>query len=142
MEKTIVINRIKTPDGTILTSYHRHDFKTYVDANGKTYGVDGGLDYLKRIGDQDYEELSIYSDAPFEVIRENFGRINRGKDGNQEPKFILLKDMDDEWLNNVVIWNIEKGIDNYYTNLYKEEQWYRANNSLNVDDIEFGAFLG
>lgn len=59
----IIVNAICTPDGTVLLSATRHDFRTHVDANGKTYGVDGGTDYLKRIGDiGDCEEMSIYED--------------------------------------------------------------------------------
>jgi hypothetical protein len=42
-ETRIVANRIRTPDGTILESKHRHDYVTYTDANGKQYMVDGGL---------------------------------------------------------------------------------------------------
>jgi len=37
MEKKIILNRIKTPDGTILTSYHRHDYIEYIDDNGLEY---------------------------------------------------------------------------------------------------------
>lgn len=48
MEKRILLNRIKTPDGTILTSYHRHDYKTYIDKSRLTFSVDGGTAYLKR----------------------------------------------------------------------------------------------
>ena len=44
----LILNRIKTPDGTILTSYNRHDYVSYEDANGLEYMVDGGLEYLRR----------------------------------------------------------------------------------------------
>lgn len=130
MEKQIILNRIKTPDGTILTSYHIHDFKIHLDANGKTYGVDGGLEYLRRIGPNDYIELSMYSDEPFEVIRENFGRINRGKNLNQKPVFVLLKDMNDEWLNAVIQWYEDGGVvkgNNPLVDLYFTERNFRKN---------------
>ncbi len=91
----IVANRIRTPDGTILESMHRHDYVTYTDANGKEYMVDGGLDYLRRNihDDAPAEELSVYSDAPHTVIREVFKWGTRGKDGKQPLKFVVLKDM-------------------------------------------------
>ena len=34
METRIILNRIKCPDGTILTSHYRHDFQEYTDENG------------------------------------------------------------------------------------------------------------
>lgn len=33
MDKQLIYNAIKTPDGTVLVSYHRHDYKTHLDAN-------------------------------------------------------------------------------------------------------------
>ena len=91
----IVANRIRTPDGTILESMHRHDYVTYTDANGKEYMVDGGLDYLRRNvhDDAPYEELSVYDDAPYALVREVFKWGTRGKDGKQPLKFVVLKDM-------------------------------------------------
>ena len=41
----IIRNAIQTQDGTVLQSFSGHDYKTHVDANGKTYMVDGGLEY-------------------------------------------------------------------------------------------------
>ena len=97
-ENKIVSNRIRTPDGTILESMHRHDYVTYTDANGKEYMVDGGLDYLRRIvhDDAPYEELSVYDDAPYALIREVFKWGTRGKDGKQPLMYVPLKDLTTE----------------------------------------------
>ena len=91
----IVSNRIRTPDGTILESMHRHDYVTYTDANGKAYMVDGGLDYLRRNvhDDASYQELSVYADDLHELIREVFKWGTRGKDGKQPLKYVPLKDL-------------------------------------------------
>ena len=32
----LLLNRMQTPDGTVLTSWSRHDYRTYTDANGET----------------------------------------------------------------------------------------------------------
>lgn len=47
MDKQLIYNAIQTPDGTVLVSYHRHDYKTHLDANGLTYSIDGGTDYIR-----------------------------------------------------------------------------------------------
>ena len=97
-EARIVSNRIRTPDGTILESMHRHDYVTYLDANGKEYMVDGGLEYLRRIvhDDAPYEELSVYDDAPYALIREVFKWGTRGKGGKQPLTYVPLKDLTTE----------------------------------------------
>ena len=57
MNKEIIVNRIKCKKcGDIIESKHRHDFK-WCKCN--SIAVDGGKDYLKRIGDADlFIELS------------------------------------------------------------------------------------
>ena len=94
MEKYLA-NRIRTPDGTILESMHRHDYVTYIDANGKEYMVDGGLDYLRRNvhDDAPYTELSVLSTDEHSVIREVFKWGTYGIDGKQKLKYVILKDM-------------------------------------------------
>ena len=81
--KHIVLNRIKTPDETILISRHRHDYVTYTDANGETYMIDGGTDYLRRsVNSEPFEEQSLYADAPHNEIRQ-------GSIGEQEAKMVI-----------------------------------------------------
>ena len=94
MEKYLA-NRIRTPDGTILESMHRHDYVTYIDANGKEYMVDGGLDYLRRNihDDAPYTELSVLSTDEHSVIREVFKWGTYGIDGKQPLSYVILKDM-------------------------------------------------
>ena len=91
----IIYNAIRTPDGTVLESKHQHDYREYVDQNGKTYMVDGGLSYLRRNGSpsEDYQELSVYQDDPHEKVREVLRWGTRGPDGDQPLKYVLLKDM-------------------------------------------------
>jgi hypothetical protein len=103
-EAKLISNRIRTPDGTILESRHRHDYVTYVDKNGKEYMVDGGLEYLRRIvhDDAPYEELSVYDDAPYALIREVFKWGTRGKDGRQPLKFVPLKDLTTEHIDAIL----------------------------------------
>ena len=82
-EHEIILNRIKTPDGTILTSYFTHDYQSYIDKNGETYIVDGGNEYLRRsVNIEPYEELSVYfsdDERDYPKIRESFHRGSRGK---------------------------------------------------------------
>ena len=93
----IMCNRIRTPDGTILESKNRHDYVTYKDANGYTYMVDGGKEYLRRnsVPEAPYEELSVYSDADHSLIREVTKWGTRGIAGNEPLRYVALKDMTD-----------------------------------------------
>ena len=103
-EARIVANRIRTPDGTILESMHRHDYVTYTDANGKEYMVDGGLDYLRRNvhDDAPYEELSVHTDDSHMLIREAFKWGTRGKDGKQPLTYVPLKFLTSEHIDAIL----------------------------------------
>ena len=103
-EQQIISNKIRTPDGTILRSRRRYDYQTHKDKNGFKYVVDGGLDYLRRnYNEQDpYEELSVYSDAPHEILREECEWGSYGKDGDMKLHYIKVADMDAEHLRAVV----------------------------------------
>ena len=95
---TLVYNAIRTPDGTVLESRHRHDYVTYQDKNGKEYMVDGGLEYTRRNvhADAPYEELSVYTTDGHDSVREVVKWGTYGINGDQPLTHILLKDMKTE----------------------------------------------
>ena len=128
IEPRIVSNRIRTPDGTILESIHRHDYKTYVDDNGLEYMVDGGLDYLRRNvhDDAPHEEWSVYSNDPHEVIREVFKWGTRGKDGKQPLIYVPLKDLTTDHI--VAILETQDHIQQYIRNIFLDEMIFRTKN--------------
>lgn len=125
-EPRIVCNRIRTPDGTILESMHRHDFKSHPDKNGLIYMVDGGLDYLRRnVHDEaPYTELSVYSDSPHDVIREVFKWGTRGKDGKQPLKYVPLKDLTIEHIEAIL--ETQDHIQQYIRNIFLDEMIFRV----------------
>ena len=104
----IVVNRIRTPDGTVLQSYNRHDYVTHVDKNGKEYMVDGGNDYLRRNvhDDAPAEEMSLSMDDPFDQIREAFCWGTRGVAGDEPLKWVPLMKLSSD--------HIEAILDNGY----------------------------
>jgi hypothetical protein len=102
MKHSIIKNAIQTPDGTVLRSYHVHDYKKYKDANGQTYIVDGGLDYLRRnVTEIPAKELSLYSDQPHEIVRKEMVWGSRGPEGGQPLQYKPLADMDTDHLEKV-----------------------------------------
>lgn len=89
MDKQLVYSALKTPDGTVLVSYHRHDYKTHLDKNGKQYMIDGGLDYVRCSINGDEDMLQVYTDHPFEVVRSAFHwGVNYTKDMQRLPETV------------------------------------------------------
>jgi len=90
-------NALKTPDGTIIESHSRYDFKRHKDANGKIYMVDGGLDYARSSSNGDEEYLHVYSD---QVNHDQARKIvtwgTRGIKGDQPLKYIKVSEMEDD----------------------------------------------
>lgn len=91
----LIYNAIRTPDGTVLESRHRHDYREYTDKNGLEYMVDGGLEYTRRIiqDSAPYEELSVSLEDGHEAVRGaakwgSFGRL-----ADQPITYIKIKDM-------------------------------------------------
>jgi hypothetical protein len=122
-ESRILLNRIKTPDGTILTSYNRHNYVEYKDTLTKeVLMVDGGTDYLRRnVGT--YEELSVYDDGSHITRRSAVHWGTRGKDGKQPLVYKLLKDLDSDHIEAIL--KTQHQISDFYKEVFKEELKYR-----------------
>ena len=102
----LIRNAIQTPDGTILESFSRHDYKDYTDANGKTYMVDGGLDYVRRSAHGDEIDLCLHDDSPHEVQRSILKWGTRGINQDQPLKFVTIAEMDTAHIEAVIKFNV------------------------------------
>ena len=122
-ETRLLLNRIKTPDGTILTSYNRHDYLTHKDTITKeVLMVDGGTDYVRRnIGT--YEELSVYDDGSHITRRSALHWGTRGKDNKQPLTYKPIKDLDSDHIEAIL--RTQTQISEFYKQVFKEELKYR-----------------
>lgn len=128
-EKRLIYNAIKTPDNTIIESIHRHDFNTHIDRNGKTYGVDGGLEYCRRMGDMsDCIDLSIYDNGEHSL------RVKYLKWGaNYDENMIRLSKTVYKTIEEMNIGHIQAILDGnyckskYYNDIFKQELINREN---------------
>jgi hypothetical protein len=122
-EPRILLNRIQTPDGSILTSYNRHDYVEYRDRLTKeVLMVDGGTDYLRRnIGT--YEELSVYDDGTHLTRRSAIHWGTRGKDGRQPLVYKPIKDLDSDHIEAIL--KTQHQISDFYREILKDELKYR-----------------
>ena len=129
MENKIIIrNAILTPDGTYLRSYHVHDYKTHVDkVTGEVYMVDGGNEYLRRsVNDVPAEDLTVYLDDNFEVVRMAFVWKSYGKNLEHAPNgiYVALCDMEDDHIEAILTTqNHIRGT--FVENLFMDELKYR-----------------
>ena len=116
----ILCNKIQTPDGTILQSFNRHDYKTHIDANGQTYMVDGGLTYLRRSVNEEAPatDMCVYDTDSHEVIREAFCWGTRGPLGDQPLKYVPLCELTETHIQAVLDtqWQIASYIRKQFTN--------------------------
>lgn len=133
MEKQLIYNALRTPDGTILVSHHRHDYVAHTDANGETYFTDGGTEYIRRaVNTIPAEDLSLYNDEPFEVIREHIYRGGRGKNSDEPLKYVKLSEVNNEWLGAIIDYEELKRPNNPQLKWYYLENEYRNKNGINI----------
>ena len=124
--KTLFYNSIycKLCDDNIQ-SYHVHDYKHCKCGNAM---VDGGLEY-SRYGWGEDDSIIDFSmnieDQPFSIIRQYYYRWN-----NRVGEYIILKDIDDEWLQAILDFYIPgpnqlAPMRNEYLLLFLMEKQYR-----------------
>ncbi|MDA7818183.1 hypothetical protein N9A28_08330 [Sulfurimonas sp.] len=104
INKELLLSRIQTPDGTFICSRSFHDLGEHTDKNGQYYGISGGLAYQKVLFDkEDYIDASIYTTDDFNIIRENIVWETYGIDGDDEVKYVKIKDLELDHIENILI---------------------------------------
>jgi hypothetical protein len=128
----IIYNAIRTPDGTVLHSRHRHDYKEHLDAiTGELYINDGGNDYQRRsVNTTPAEELSITMDDSHSVKRQFITWKTYGKDGEfPEGKLLKLCDMEVDHIRAIL--DTQHHIHGtYIEQLFADELEWREDNSV------------
>lgn len=131
----IIKNAITTPDGTELISEHRHDFKLHLDkVTGKEYGVDGGHDYQRTIGDwKDCKATLVsYPGSDFELVRNAFKWGTFGKDGKSKLVYKKLSELTNSHIDAII--KTQTHLPKDAIDMFKHELKYRQEFSINIVD--------
>ena len=132
MSDLLIRNAICTPDGTVLESRNRHDYREHVDANGKTYMIDGGLDYVRCSVHEDQVWAGCYLEDGHGAVREALTWGTFGKNGDEPYRLVTLSEMSNA--------HIQACLDTQ-TRMYPQirtamqtELQYRKENNIVVED--------
>ena len=122
--RKLIKNSIRTPDGTVITSRHRHDYQSHKDTkSNEIYICDGGTSYIKRsVNKEPYEDLSLYSDDPFEKLREGIEWGSRGKNGDEPLQYKSISTMSTLHINAILS---QYKLENYLKELFEKEISFR-----------------
>ena len=142
----IIQNAIRTLGGKMLVSANRHDYVS-VEENGNVYATDGGIDYLRRtypmsdlsVWDKVLnffgwykdkllpDDFTVEDDMLFSVVRERLLRGTNGKHGDEDFHFVILKDMDTEWVKAAIKYNKKYNKDDSFaSDMYRKELEFRG----------------
>lgn len=128
----VVYSALRTPDGTLLESIGVHDYITHTDANGKTYMLDGGLEYLRCSMHEDQELITVTLDDPHEQVREVVTWGTYGKNGDQPYRRVKLSEMSNAHIKAVI--ETQKGIYPQFKLAMMNELTYRDANNILIED--------
>ncbi|MCK5017271.1 MAG: hypothetical protein KAS32_09370 [Candidatus Peribacteraceae bacterium] len=136
-KRKIILNRIQTPDGTVLESHTTHDYVIHTDKiSGEIYMVDGGKEYLRRNTNKiPYIEQTVYYDDEHQIVREHFVWGTYGKTGNQAITTIRLKEMSNNHINNILLDAVAGSrYQEHICKVFVDEVDYRKENNIEVKD--------
>ena len=130
----LVRQSIKTPDGTILESRHRHDYVTHMDSiSHEEYMVDGGIDYCRQnINKVRAEDLSVYLEDGIEKVRDAVMWGTRGKFGDQPLRHVKLSEMTDDHVEACL--ETQLRMHPHYREAFVMELAYRKENGITIND--------
>ncbi len=135
MEKQIILNRVQCREcGEVLTSYHRHDYKTCGCTNETM--IDGGNEYQRYGGlNLDLVDTSstIYLSDDHQMNRSAAHWGNRGKDGRSPLSYKSVADMSNDHINNIIK-DMGGKIAPWMEEIMVTEQLYRFTNKITIDD--------
>lgn len=125
MSEQIIASALVCPDGTVLQSYHRHDYKTHVDAvTGEEYMIDGGTDYVRsNVNKVGAKYITVTMNDPHTLRREWFHWGTRGRDGKQPLTWKPLKELDTDHIQAIL--DTQTHIPDYLVGLFTEELEFR-----------------
>jgi len=127
-QRHIVTNQIRCPDGTLLTSFNRHDYKTHTEENGEEYMVDGGCEYLRRnVNNIPAEEMSVYSDDAHVKIRKGCYWGTYGKLGDEPFTYKSLRDLETAHINAILD---TQALPEWRRDVFIDELEYREENNI------------
>ena len=134
--RELLINRIMTPDGTILQSSHQHDYKIYTDKiSNEVYVNDGGTSYIRRsVNKVPYADISLYTDSPFKELREAISWGTYGKNGDQGLQRKAIKELSSQHIQ-AILTNcgyISKGL----REVFERELVYRSESEIKEEHWE------
>jgi len=128
MERKLVYNSVICLQcNETLVSTHVHDYKTCSCENGTM--VDEGLQY-ERGGGKDLSLIMpnhLYTDSPHEQIRKVLKRNG----------ITILKDISDEWLDKIIIYEEDERPDNPFLPIYRTEKEFRKMNDISIIIVNF-----
>ena len=133
--KQIILNRVQCREcGEVLTSYHRHDYKTCGCTNETM--IDGGNEYQRYGGlNLDLVDTSstIYLSDDHEMNRSAAHWGNRGKDGREALSYKSIADMSNAHIDNIIKYMGGKIVP-WMENILMDEFQYRITNNITIDD--------
>ena len=121
--RKLIKSSIRCPDGTILTSRHRHDYQAHLDKNGELYVNDGGIEYIRRsVNKESFIDLSLYTTDSFEKLREGLEWATYGKKGDEELYYKPISNMSTNHINAVLL---NCRVSDYLKELFEKEIAHR-----------------